>query len=428
MKIENLRSEKKRDGRTAFSGTVTWEDSGRPVQEVFIETDEAFSEDFTCNPHAFLVAGLVPAFRHGEKRISIDAEVCPELRDNLMTALSWLRNWYYPPDRELLAIEGKKWSTSIPVNKSRRAGMFFSGGVDSLAGLRYNRLNYPSDHPASIKDALFIYGQNIESDNRPEIYENAIKSFSKVVDETGITIIPIYTNIRSLDEDPKFFADQFHGAILGAVAHTFVKRLGIVYISATDDIPSLVLQGQGIKYCKPWGSHPMLDPNYSSTDLRIRHDALQLSRFEKMKTVAGWDAGLQIIKVCGDNFPGENCGTCEKCIRTSLALLALGVLDKTNAFPLNDISEAHIADFSLRLDTDYDWTNQHQYLELIPHLAKIGRQDLVQAVGQLVELSRNPKKPLKTKIWEFDQKHLDGSLTKIKKQVLFEKTKSDDTD
>jgi hypothetical protein len=418
MKIENLRSEKKREGRVTIIGTVTWEEAARPVQDVFFETDVKFADDFICNPHAFLIGCLVPAFRHGEERISIDAEICPELRDNLVTALSWLRNWYYPPDRKLIKIEGKKWSTSAPLNKSRNAAMFFSGGVDSLSGLRYNRLNYALDHPASIKDALFIYGQNFDSDPRPETFEKAVKALSKVADETGITMIPVYTNIRSLDEEGKFFSDQFHGAVLGAVSHTFVKRLSIVFISATDDIPSLALQGQGIKYCKPWGSHPLLDPNYSSTDLRIRHDALQLSRFEKTKIVADWDTGLQNIKVCSDQFPGENCGTCEKCIRTSLALLALGVLDKTKAFPLNDISEDHIAKLSLRLDTDYDWTNQHQYLELIPHLAKIGRQDLVQEVEQLVERSRNPKTPLKTRIKEFDQKHLDGKLTKLKQNMF----------
>ena len=427
MKIENLRSERE-GSRTRVSAQVKWEDCERPFQEIYFDTVETFSEDISCNPHAFLVGCLIPAFKHGEERILIDAEICPELRDNLMTVLSWIRNWYYQPEQKLLKIEGKKWSTSTPLNRSRKAGMFFSGGVDSLAGLRYNRLNYPSDHPASLKDALFIIGQNVESDNRPEIYEKAIRTFSKVADETGITIVPIYTNIRSLDEDSTFFADQFHGAVLGAVAHTFVKRLGIVFISATDDIPSLVLQGKGMKSCKPWGSHPMLDPNYSSTDLRIRHDLLHLSRFEKMKIVAGWDAGLQTIKVCGDNFPGENCGTCEKCIRTSLALLALGVLDKTDAFPLNDISEDHIANFSLRLEKDYLWTNQHQYIELIPPLAKIGRQDLVRGVEQLVELSRNPKKSLKTRVWEFDQKHLDGSLTKLKKKVFFEKIKSDAKD
>jgi hypothetical protein len=144
-----------------------------------------------------------------------------------------------------------------------------------------------------------------------------------------------------------------------------------------------------------------------------------------MKIVAGWDTGLQNIKVCGPNFPGENCGKCEKCIRTSLALLALGVLDKTDAFPLNDISEDDIAKRSLKPDTDHHWSNHHQYLELIPSLANIGRQDLVRAVENLVERSRNPKKPLKAKIREFDQKHLDGSLAKLKKQVFSEKVKTD---
>jgi len=140
--------------------------------------------------------------------------------------------------------------------------------------------------------------------------------------------------------------------------------------------------------------------------------------FEKTKIVASWDIGLQNIKVCSDKFPGENCGTCEKCIRTSLALLAIGVLDKTDAFPLNDISEDQIAKLSLRLDTDYKWTNQHQYLELIPHLEKIGRHDLVRAVEQLVKRSRKPKMTLKTKIKKFDRKYLDGRIIKLKRKMV----------
>lgn len=134
-----------------------------------------------------------------------------------------------------------------------KSGDVFSRGVDSLSGLRYNRLNYPMNHPASIKDALFIYGQNFDSDPRFETFEKAVEDLSQVADETGVTIVPVYTNIRRLDEEGQFFADQFHGSVLGAVAHTFVKRLGIVFISATDDIPSLVLQGKGMKSCKPWG-------------------------------------------------------------------------------------------------------------------------------------------------------------------------------
>jgi len=115
MKIDNFRSQK-RDGRVNVLATVTWEESDRPVQDGFFETDETFSEDFTCNSHSFLIGSIVPAFRYGEKRILIDGEICPELKDNLIAVLCWLRNWYYPPDRALLKIESKKWSTSTPLN------------------------------------------------------------------------------------------------------------------------------------------------------------------------------------------------------------------------------------------------------------------------------------------------------------------------
>jgi hypothetical protein len=33
-----------------------------------------------------------------------------------------------------------------------------------------------------------------------------------------------------------------------------------------------------------------------------------------------------------------NCGKCEKCVRTMLGLLAVGAMDKTDAFPVKDVS------------------------------------------------------------------------------------------
>jgi hypothetical protein len=56
-------------------------------------------------------------------------------------------------------------------------------------------------------------------------------------------------------------------------------------------------------------------------------DGADMSRFEKTRLVAAWDAGLQNIKVCTRNWPGANCGECEKCLRTMLALTALNALN-----------------------------------------------------------------------------------------------------
>lgn len=414
MKIENLRSEK-RDGRSTILATVNWEDADRPTQEVFFGTDAKFAESLSLNPHAFLVGCILPALRHGEERISIDAEICPELRDGLETLMSWIRHWF-EPNRNLVKIEAKVQSRLRTPLTPKRAGLFFSGGIDSLAVLRANRLHFPLGHPGSFRDGLIIYGQNIESDNRLESFEKAVDSLSEVAQDAGITLIPAYTNIRCLDEDTEFFLNQFHGTVLGAVAHAFSRRLTTISISSSDDIPTLPLVKQ--VQIKPYGSHPLIDPNTSSSDLHIRHDGLTLTRLDKTKLVADWDVALQNIKVCQPNWPGENCGQCEKCVRTMLALLALGALPNTKAFPQDDISEDLVSKVRITKPTIKEgYSVYHNYLECIPPLIKIGRQDLVRAIEQMLERSRNsiePKVSFKKKLYKFDQKCLGVSLTKFK--------------
>ncbi|WNN89366.1 hypothetical protein [Gloeocapsopsis dulcis] len=103
MRIENLRSDK--NGNLArVTATVIWEDCDRPTQEIYFETTEAFAQGLSCNPHTFVSACIMPAMHHGESRISIRcAEICPELRNGLITAMSWIRQWY-GSERKLVQI------------------------------------------------------------------------------------------------------------------------------------------------------------------------------------------------------------------------------------------------------------------------------------------------------------------------------------
>ena len=418
MKIEDVRTEKNGD-RPRIAATVTWEDCDRPKQEVYFETDKAFFDGLSPNPHAFLVGGILPAMRHGEERVLVDGEICPDLRDGLITVMSWMKSWYYGPDKKLVTIEAKT-SSGKRARTQERAGCFFSGGVDSLGMLRNNRLHYPLDHPSSIKDGILIYGQNWESDARPETFERAVAELSEVTRDAGITLIPIYTNVRSLDEETKFFQYQFHAAVLAAVAHALAARFSAMLISSSSHIPNLFLRKR--EHFGPWGSHPLIDPWYSSSDMKIRHEDLSMSRIDKIRLIAQWDAGLQNIKVCPPNYPGENCGVCEKCVRTELGLLALGVLDKTRAFPLNDLSADLITQFQI------DEDKMQFYLELLQPLANIGRDDLVQAIehirkklkkreSKLRKKVRQYKLGVKSKVKQFDSEYLNGHLIKLKRSL-----------
>ena len=60
-------------------------------------------------------------------------------------------------------------------------------------------------------------------------------------------------------------------------------------------------------------------------------DGLELSRLEKVRLISEWDAAVNNIRVCWEgDVPGENCGICEKCVRTQLELVAVGITPREN--------------------------------------------------------------------------------------------------
>ena len=353
--------------------TVQWEDCDRPDHDIFIETEEAFAQDLSLNPHAFLVGCIIPALHFGERRIFLDAEICPNLREGLDTVMGLMKEWTqgeYQP----LNIEAKTRSVANDLNHPRGAGLFMSGGMDSLAALRINKITYPKQHPGSVKDCLLVHGFDIggvvERGMKYHVFDRAQTALSAIAKDADVTLIPVYTNIRHLCDERDLWLDRFFGAVLAAVAHAFASRLDLVYIASSYDIPNLT----------PCGSHPILDPAYSSYDLRIIHRDLALSRLEKLRVVADWDVAFQHFRVCLANVPDRlNCGKCEKCIRTMTALVAIGALDKTEAFIENDVTPEQL--------TQFDITIRHResfYRELLSPLKKQGRDDLVHMIKKML--------------------------------------------
>jgi hypothetical protein len=406
MKIESLRSEIN-GNRARVSANISWEDNDRPALEAYFETDEEFGDDLTCNPHAFLLGSIMPALRHGEKRIWIDSEVCPELREGLVTAMSWMRHWHYGADHGMVEIECGIRSTLQEPRTPERAGFFFSGGIDSLAALRNNRLHFPAGHPWSIRDGLIVYGLEIDD---PDAYGNVLNTLSPITRDAGVELIPVYTNIRSLDDDWVFWEDVYEGSVFSAIAHAFARRLTVVSISSTLDIPNIF----------PYASHPLIDPNYSSNDLRIRHDGVAMTRLSKTGLVADWDIALQNLRVCNkiEKYqPGIlNCCTCEKCLRTMLALYVLGKLEKTSAFQINSITEDLV-----RTAVRINETTIGFYRELVQPLNEMGRSDLANEIQRKIAVYQGRQPGIRGNIKRLDLKYLDGKLLKLKKLFSYDK-------
>lgn len=408
MRIEACKTEKK-DNRVRICATIFWEDRDRPQQEIFIETTSEFSDDLFCNPHSFLLAGIIPAMYYGEKRVAIDAPICPKLLDGLQTIMSWLHYWYGKNYR-VIPIESKVQSAPYRFFGDRRAGLFFSGGIDSLAALKTNQSTFPIEHPHSITDGLFVYGTLGGQDRLDPSFKLVSNAVLQIAKSAGINLIPITTNIynhlNDLDRDFWFWKLHFQGSFFAAIAHAFAPRFHTVSLASTYDLVHL----------DPWGSHPLIDPNYSSYDLQIRHENITLSRLAKTKLISDWDVIYQNLWVCNEISSYQNnqlnCGKCEKCVRTMTALIALNVLDKTNIFPQSDVSEELLVKVA-RISDSYE---ESCYAELIEPLAARGRYDLVRGIKRII--ARYHEKDFKGIFKKIDRQFFQSNLTVLGKNLI----------
>jgi len=401
MRIEDLRTERKKN-RSRIVATIVWEDSDRGRQDIYFETTDDFANGLTLGPHPFLLAGIMPALEYGEKRILIKEDICPELKENLMNAMRLIGHWYYGQGHEMIRLEGNCSEVPVLIHKRRNAGSFFSGGVDSYATLVQNRVSIPASHPSLIKDAFIVYGNNIESDNRPESFDRAFNELSLVLGRKGINLIPVYTNVRELEGDTRFFIEKYHGAILGAVAHAFEKRIEVMTIASSDYISDL----------HPHGSHPLLDPCYGSHNVRIRHDSTLFTRLEKVRLIKDWHDAINHLKVCEPNYPGENCCKCEKCTRTMLELLAVGLFKNNKSFLKKNITKKDILS-SVKIKNT---AVRGFYMELLEPLKAVGRDDLVSVINGLLrnDRKRSPiRRLLGPRIKRYDQVYFKGNLRKL---------------
>jgi hypothetical protein len=372
MRINDLKLEVKAKTAKA-SARIEWEDSEKPSSEVFFETPAEFAQDLDANPHSFLAGCLPPAIFHAEKRIILDHPVCPNFLEGLNTIMAHFAHWY-GKDGQGPILEVKTLSKPRLASPRNRAGIFLSGGVDSLAALYSNHQRFSPEHPAYIKDGILIHGFDIGGrlkwGAKQHVFDRAKAAMAEVAEDADIRLIPLLTNIRHLADSRMFWIKVFFGAVLAACGHALDKRFDLLYIASSYDIPNL----------NPCASHPMIDPEYSSYSLLFKHRDLLMNRLQKVKLLSKWETGLNNMRVCFANAKDRyNCGRCEKCVRTMAELEAVGALEKCRAFPLNVITPDMIkAEDVLEKNRYIYWR------EMLPGLEARGRKDLVEAIENIL--------------------------------------------
>jgi hypothetical protein len=402
MRISGIRREAG-GGRARIAAEVAWEEADRPRRTVFFETEERFADALAPGADAFVTGCVVPAWKHGERRIRVEGAVCPELREGLRGALAVLASWKGEAPAPI-AIEPEGGFRPPPRRDPPRTAALFSGGVDSLFTIRMNLLEIPRGHPAAIRDGILILGHDFGvSGSTPlefERFESRAASLSELAAECGIELVPMRFNLRDLDDDLDFYIHEFFGAALAAAGHALTARISALSIPSSYDLGHRI----------PCASHPLLDPNYASAALSIRHDGAGRTRLEKLAVVAAWPEGLARLQTCNWRPPPSdrvNCGACEKCLRTAVGLLVLGRLAEAGTFRESDASPEALRSL--------EWTEGFEefWSELPAPLRRAGRGDLAAIVEEKLEAARRFRDWREENDWKglvkrFDRRYLGG--------------------
>lgn len=289
------------------------------------------------NGDPFVAACLLPAMLLGEP-----LEIPAPVSEKLLRALPGIQALYCSWDSRLSPIDVKAPSrTSALTNSSlRNTGIFFSLGVDSFYSLLKSIASHSGDDEA-ITHLIHVLGFDIylwEMERYPKVLAN----LNHVAEQTGKQLVAVATNLRDLSDRLVDWVALYHGAALASVGLSLGAMFREIRIAASLTFDQL----------KPLGTHPALDPLWSTEHLSFVHDGCEAERLEKIRVIAQSPVALATLRVCAaDDTSGVyNCGVCRKCLTTMLGLHAAGALEKCNTLP-NTIDPALVREIPAETST-----------------------------------------------------------------------------
>lgn len=342
-------------------------DSGE-VESLWFDVPGFLQEHISLSMEPWLAAALPLAGKLGED-IDIQGEVDACLLESVQELLEWWRFWF--PEFRVIDVRTQGISSQSPGQDSRVA-QFFSGGVDSFFTLLRHS---DSSDILAVDDLLIGWGFDIPIEDSSS-FERVRSTLDRVADATGRRLVAFATNFRETRLRELPWGEIGHGNAMAAVALLLQGAYRRVLIPSTD----------GYREKGPWGSHATTDHLFSSSVMRIVHDGAAFTRFEKVELVATSEAALSALRVCWRQQSDENCGQCEKCLRTMIALELCEALEKAETFKhaaLNLDSVAKI--FCPHTETGpFDL----YYEEMREAAASRGRHDLEQALSRALTRSK----------------------------------------
>lgn len=254
------------------------------------------------------------AMNKGED-LYIAGPVSRSLLENLEDlVVSWV-NWcpqLYKKIRIYSAEEVSDPSRTASPQTKNMAITAFSGGLDASFTAWRHHNHRVGRKSRKLLAGVMIHGFDIPL-NESEAFDKSAASAANTLSSIGLKLVTVQTNWRSQ------VCTHWEMEFGDGVSTCLMNWLGAV---------DTALIGSDMDYRRliyPWGGSPMTYSMLSNDGFKVIYDGGEYARTEKTKGISDWEVGLNNLRVCWQKPYIGNCGVCEKCVRTKLNFLAMGV-------------------------------------------------------------------------------------------------------
>ena len=258
----------------------------------------------------FLAALLPVAMSLGQSLV-VDAAVSEQFLDGCRRIMGLYHAW----DPRLHRIRLEAPTIARHYDSSHLTGCFFTAGVDSFYSVLKNLKHEPES--SKISHLIFIRGYTNCPSGNNHLFDRLYENMEACARALGCRLLVISSNLKLFIPPAAAGWDWNAGSLLAAPALCLTPQFRRIIIPSGDTYWSL----------SPWGSHPLVDPMWSTESLEFIHDGCEAARSQKLERyIVQSDLALTHLRVCDyDQIGVQNCGTCEKCLRTLIGLRALHV-------------------------------------------------------------------------------------------------------
>lgn len=236
-------------------------------------------------------------------------------------------------------IRAEKIVKNEPVKEETAENLlFFSGGVDATSSL----INHLEEKPALVT----IWGADIPW-NQKEAWDQAISFNREVAERYALSLLEIRTNIRTSLQDVEVndFTVKLVNDWWWPTFHHSLAMMGVSAPLAYSKSKKLYI---GSSYCAKdkveWGTYvlasdPKIDNHVKFCGCQVVHDGYEYSRYDKIEGICRFyekEEKKPFLRVCYRANTGENCGICEKCSLTMMAIVLAGANPKDYGFAYDE--------------------------------------------------------------------------------------------